>query len=71
MNLFGRPNHRLEHALVRIAASALGNLDDERCLRIDTTAKQTQNLFQIINVVGPYWRTGDMPVYIKRRLKLS
>jgi hypothetical protein len=32
MDLFSRSNHRFEHAFIRIASSAFGNLDDEKRL---------------------------------------
>src|SRR4051794_13574978 len=54
MDLFGGSNHRLEHAFVRIASGTFRNLDDEWCLRFHTSTKKTQDLFEIINVVGSY-----------------
>src|ERR1700724_3824224 len=45
MDLFGRSNHRLEHAFIRIASSAFRNLNDEWRLRFSTSTKETQNLF--------------------------
>ena len=43
---------RLEHALVRVAARALGNLDDEGRLGVDAAAEEAHRLLGVVDVIG-------------------
>ena len=41
-----------QHALVGVGAGTLGNLDDERSLRLDGAAEKAHGLFRVIDVIG-------------------
>ena len=51
-NLAGGADDRLEHALVGVVARALGNLDDERRLRLDAAPEEAHRLLDVVDVVG-------------------
>ena len=48
----GGADDGLEHALVGVAARALGDLDDKRRLRLDSTLEEAHRLLGVIDVVG-------------------
>ncbi len=51
-NLASRADDGLEHALVGVAARALGNLDDEGGFRIDRAFEEAHGLLGVVDVVG-------------------
>ena len=48
----GGADDGLEHALVGVFARPLGNLDDERGLRLDAAAEEAHRLLGVVDVVG-------------------
>ena len=51
-DLVRRADHRLQQALVRVGAGALGDLDDEGGLAVDAAAEEPHDLLGVVDVVG-------------------
>jgi hypothetical protein len=58
VHVLGCANHAFEHAFVGIFSGALRELDDERGPALDISAKEAEQLFHVVDVVGA---NGEFP----------
>jgi hypothetical protein len=61
VHLLGCANHAFEHAFVGIFSGALRELDDKRGPTLDISAKEAEQLFHVVDVVGAHgeFAVGD------------